>query len=388
MKKLHLSIRTCLAALAIAALTSCTGSTEHANTMKFYVGSSNGNLSHSIYLCELDPLAGSFAVLDSFAGARGGSYLALAPEENYLFAINQEQWDQESKHSTVTSFSIGPGTLVLKPINSQSSEGSDICHIYCSKEGDFIFAANYGSGHATALPVGENGEIAPASSVVIGEGAGPVESRQQGPHAHQVMLDPGQNFLLVPDLGTDRVMIYTFDPESGILTPNPVQPFFQLAPGSGPRHLAFHPDGKSLFIVNELNSTLTACIYNGADGTITEVNTISTVEEWHQGMKYPAAVRVHPDGSFVYASTRGENSCITTFKINKDRSVSRMQVVEHVPAWPREFNVDPSGRFLLVAGERSNEIRLYSIDPENGLLTATESIVKLPAPACILFVQK
>lgn len=387
MKNISVFIKTSLVALSTMALFNCAGTTQPDETIRFYVGSSNRSLSHSIYLCELDPVKEAFAVLDSFAGTKGGSYLDLSPGEKYLFAINQDHWNQELKHSTVTSFTVDPGTLALHPVNSQSSEGSGICHIYCNEKGDYIFAANYGSGHATTLPVGENGAIAPATSVVIGEGTGPVEGRQQGPHAHQVMLDPGQNYLLVPDLGTDKVMIYAFDSKTGTLTPNPAQPFFKLAPGAGPRHLAFHPDGKSLYIVNEINSTLTACSYNSADGTITEVNTLSTVEASHKGMKYPAAVRVHPNGNFLYASTRGENSCITTFRINSDRSATMIQVMEQVPNWPRDFNVDPSGRFMLVAGERSDEIRLYTIDPEAGLLTATRSIVKLTAPAAVLFVE-
>lgn len=387
MKRKFLFVKTSLVALLTMALFNCTGTSEPVETIKFYVGSSNGNLTHSIYLCELDPVSEAFAVVDSFPGAKGGSYLDLSKGEKYLHAINQENWSEESRHSTVTSFAIDPISRALKPINSQSSEGSGICHINCSEKGDYIFAANYGSGHATALPVNENGEIAPASSVVIGEGTGPVERRQQGPHAHQVMLDPGQKFLLVPDLGIDKVLIYAFDAESGILTPNPAQAFFELAPGAGPRHLAFHPDGKSLYIVNELNFTITACTYNSADGTITELNTVSTVEASHEGMKYPAAVRVHPNGRYVYASTRGENSCISTFEINQDRSLTRIQVMEQVPNWPRDFNMDPSGKYMLVAGERSDEIQLYKIGKEDGLLTETQSKLQLPAPASVLFID-
>jgi 6-phosphogluconolactonase len=334
----------------------------------------------------MDPATEAFTVADSFAGAIGASYLDLSPGKKYLFAINQERWEG-TRNSTVSSFAIQAGTLALEAINSQSSEGRGICHIHCSGDGKHIFAANYGSGHATALPVKENGEIAAASSVVIGEGTGLIESRQEGPHAHQVMLDPGQNFLLVPDLGTDKVMIYAFDEEQGMLTPNEAQPFFSLAPGSGPRHLAFHPDGTSLYIVNELNSTLTACSYDGSDGTITMLNTVSTVEDTHEGMKYPAAVRVHPGGKYVYASTRGENSCISTFEIKDDGRVSRIQVMEQVPNWPRDFNLDPAGKFMLVAGERSDEIRLYKIDSRTGLLAETQAGFELPAPANILFVK-
>jgi 6-phosphogluconolactonase len=387
MKKIINSIKTALVVLSTMVVFGCTGTEKPAEMLRFYVGSSNGNLSHSIYLCELDAVKGEFMKLDSFSGAKAGAYLDLSPDQKYLFAVNQEPGSREPEDASVTSFSIEPGTLALKPINSQSSQGVDPCHISCSNDGDYIFVANYGNGIATALPVGANGEIGPATSAVSGEGSGPDTSRQLGPHAHQVMLDPGQHFLLVPDLGTDRVMIYSFDPASGSLTPNQTQPYFQLAPGSGPRHLAFHPDGKSLYIVNELNATITACNYDGLKGTITGINTEKTVEESHQGMKYPAAVRVHPNGRFVYASTRGENSCISTFKIGDDRSVERIQVVEQVPLWPREFNLDPSGRYMLVAGERSDEIRLYTIDPDGGVVTATETVVKLKAPACIRFVK-
>ena len=364
----------------------CDDNADNRQHLTFYVGSSNGSLTHSIFLCTLDPAAETITVVDSFAGARGASYLDLSPGQQYLFAINQERW-KETRNSTVTSFSVEPGTWLLEPINSQSSEGSGICHIHCSKNGGHIFAANYGSGHATALPVKENGEIRPASSVVIGEGSGLVEGRQEGPHAHQVMLDPGQKFLLVPDLGTDKIMIYAFEEESGILTPNPAQPFFSMAPGSGPRHLAFHPKGSYLYIVNELNSTITACAFDASNGTLTLLNTQSTVEDTHEGMKYPAAVRVHPKGNYVYASTRGENSCISTFEIQEDGRVSRIQVMEQVPNWPRDFNLDPSGRFMLVAGERADEIRLYRIDPKTGLLSESTGKLELPAPASILFVQ-
>lgn len=367
-------------------LVSCSGSSQQNESLKFYVGSS-GNQDHSIFLCELDTELQKFTVLDSFSGAAGASYLAPSPDFHIIYTINQEISDPELRHSTVSSFEVAPETLGLSVISSQSSEGGGICHIHCSQDGKHIFAANYGSGHASAFPVSGMGKIQAASSVIIGEGTGPVENRQGGPHAHQVMLDPSQGFLLVPDLGTDKVMIYAFDQSSGLLSPNPVQPFFSLAPGAGPRHLDFHPEGNFLYVVNELNSTLTACSWDPSDGKLHEINTESTVEEDHEGMKYPAAVRVHPNGEFVYASTRGENSCITVFRIDGNGSIARIQVMEQVPFWPRDFNLDPSGRYLISAGERSKHIRLYTIDEESGMLTETDATLELPAPANILFIQ-
>ncbi len=367
-------------------LFSCTGENQESDTLKFFVGSS-GQQEHSIYLCELDTESGKFTKLDSFSGAKGASYLTPSPNFNHLYAINQLIFDPETKHSMVTSFQVDPATLGLSPGNSQSSEGGGICHIHCSEDGKYIFAANYGSGHATALPV-TGGEIQPASSVVIGEGNGPVERRQNGPHAHQVVLDPGQNFLLVPDLGTDKVMIYAFESSTGLLSANSHQAYLHLTAGSGPRHLAFHPEGKLLFVVNELNYSLTACRWDPSTGEMEEINTANTVDASHDGMKYPAAVRVHPNGKYVYASTRGENSCISTFRIAGDGSVERIQIMESVPFWPRDFQLDPSGRYLISAGERSNDIRLYTIDPESGLLSETQSTLELPAPANILFIPR
>jgi len=372
--------------LGACTLFSCTGTPQQTNGLRFYVGSS-GSQEYSIYLCELDTEAQAFAVLDSFSGADGASYLAPSPGFEFLYAINQDPVGPENTYSSVTSFAVSPETHGLSPINSQSSEGSGICHIHCSPDGKYIFAANYGSGHATALPVNGKGEIQPATGVVIGAGSGPVAGRQEGPHAHQAMLDPSLKFLLVPDLGTDRVMIYDFDAQSGQLTPHAAQPFFSLPPGSGPRHLAFHPDGKQLFVVNELNSTLTACSWDSGEGKIMEIITLSTVDDDHEGMKYPAAVRVHPQGSFVYASTRGENSCLSTFNIGPDGGVKRIQVMEQVPLWPRDFNLDPSGRYLISAGERSNSIRLYTIDQESGMLEETNATLGLPSPANILFLE-
>ena len=372
--------------LSALTLFSCTGRSQQNESLKFYVGSS-GNQDYSIFLCELDTELQKFTVLDSFSGAAGASYLAPAPDFSIIYAINQKISDPELRHSTVSSFEVDPETFGLSVIGSQSSEGGGICHIHSSQHGKHIFAANYGSGHATALPVDDMGKIQAASSVVIGDGTGPVENRQGGPHAHQVMLDPSQGFLLVPDLGTDKVMIYAFDPSSGLLSPNPVQPFFSLAPGSGPRHLDFHPEGNFLYVVNELNATITACRWNSSTGKLDEINTESTVESGHEGMKYPAAVRVHPNGKFVYASTRGENSCISAFSIAGDGSIARIQVMEQVPFWPRDFNIDPSGSYLISAGERSNDIRLYTIDELSGMLTGTHATLELPAPANILFIQ-
>jgi len=365
----------------------CSWNTGPGNTLLFYAGSSSRNLEHAIFLCELDLESNRFALLDSFAGAAGASYLAFSPEQQYLYAINNEICDTVSGNMTVTAFRVDPDDHSLILLNSRSSEGKGPCHLHCSQDGKFLFAANYNTGNIAVFPLTENGLIEPASCVVQSSGSGPVKRRQEGPHTHYVTLDPDGQYLLSPDLGADKILVYLFDPETGMLTPNPRQPFLQTFPGSGPRHLDFHPSGSYLYIVNELDGTVTSCSYDSENGVLEILNRVSTVPETYTGMIYSAAIRVHPGGKFLYASNRGERNSIAVFRIREDGTVTRIQVVEDIPAWPRDFNIDPSGKYLLAAGERSGTIRLYMIDPVSGLLEETGQVIGLPSPACIVFIE-
>jgi 6-phosphogluconolactonase len=385
MKNLLISIIHPVLGLLAAALFHSCGTPETNEMVRFYVGSSDGSLEHPIFLCEYDPVQEQFSVLDSFAGAVGPSYLDLSPDSQFLYVIDKTMADDREGSMQVTAFSRIPETGHLSYLNSQPSEGLGPCHIHCNAEGNYLFTSNYTSGNVAAFPLDERGLIMPASSVAESEGSGPVRDRQEGPHTHYVTLDPRGAYLLSPDLGTDKLLIFGFDNESGTLSPNPDQPFFRLEPGSGPRHMVFHPEGTFLYIANELNATVTACSYDPAVGMVTELNTLSTVAEDHEGSKYPAAIRISPDGRFVYVSTRGEISSIAAFRVESDGSLSTLEVVENVPGWPRDFNIDPSGRLLLVAGERSHEIELYHRDINTGKLTRSGIGIDLPSPGCILF---
>lgn len=387
------TIRTAAIALVGLFTFGCAGrgpggdSGEPEGPVRFFVGSSDGSLEHSIFLCEFDPGAGKFSIIDSFAGAVGPSYLAFSPERDYLYAIDDAVSDTILHYQSVSAFAVHRETSLLEFLNRQSSQGSGPCHVFCSKSGSHLFVANYNSGHVASFPLSDRGRISPASSVVTGEGSGPVQGRQEGPHAHQVMMDPDNNFLLVPDLGADKIQLFAFDEQAGTLVPNPHQPFLKLAPGSGPRHLVFHPSGDFVYVVNELNATVTACSYNRQNGALTELMTESTVDETHKGSKYPAAVRIDPRGNHLYASTRGEVSSIAVFEVGVDGLVRRIQVEEDVPAWPRDFNIDPSGRYLIAAGERSNTIELYRIQQESGTLQKAGISASIPSPGCVLFIE-
>ena len=363
----------------------CTTTTKSPEKIFFYVGSSDGSIEQSIFLCELDYSSGQASIVDSFPGSKASSYLALSPDKDFIYAIDGTQSDPRKKHSSVASFRVTDPEGRLEMMNRQSSEGRGPCHISCHPDGSHIFVANYSEGSIAAYPLGDDGSISPASDIIQHTGSGPDTRRQTKAYAHHIMPDPDGKYILATDLGADKVFIYKFDQESGKLTPNPEQAFFKTEPGAGPRHLAFHPTQPFLFIVNELNGTLISCSYDQETGRIEEINTVSNLPADFTGNNYPAAVRVHPGGQYVYASNRVGDNSITVFHIKDSGAVERIQVMEDVPAHPRDFNIDPHGKFLLVAGQQGNEIEIFRIDGNTGKLSRTGQKIQMKAPACILF---
>ena len=374
--------------LAIPALlTACGpgGSVNSDDPIRFYVGSSDGKIENSIFLCELDPVKQELRIIDSFPSKGGSGYLDLSPDGLTLFATSGVSVAGSEGLNSVAAYRVDQDNYSLELINRQSSQGRGNCHVQSSPDGKFVFAANYSSGHATALPVDKSGRLEEATSVKLGEGSGPVESRQKGPHAHQAMMDPAGKFLFVPDLGTDKVMNYAFDNESGTLTPNPKQAFLKMEPGSGPRHLAFHPNGKQVYILCEMSATVTACTFNPSSGVLEVINTASIVEEGFNGARQSAAVRVHPNGKFVYASNRDDVSNLAIFQINNNGGLEQSGIFKDIPYWPRDFNISPDGKYMLVAGARANEIALFTVDGETGKLENLGSKITVPNPTCVIF---
>lgn len=369
--------------LPLIAITCTTSSTPE--KILFYVGSSDGSLEQSIYLYELDYSSGQVAVLDSFAGSKASSYLALSPEKDFIYAIDGTQSDPQKKFSSVASFRLTDPGMGLNMINRQSSEGRGPCHISCHPDGTFIFVANYSEGNIAAYPLEKDGSISPPSDIIQHEGSGPGK-RQTKAYAHHITADPSGDFILATDLGADKVFIYQFDRESGKLIPNPAQEFFKTEPGAGPRHLAFHPTKPYLFIVNELNGTTISCRYDQKTGRIEEINTLSNLpEDANIPDNYPAAIRVHPKGQFLYASNRIGSNSISVFSISGSGQIKRIQVMDDVPEHPRDFNIDPKGKFLLVAGQQGDEIEIFTIETNTGMLIRTGQKIQMKAPASILF---
>ena len=347
-----------------------------------YVGTYTRGKSEGIYVSRMDPETGAVTVESSVGGVSNPSFLAVDRGSRHLYAVNETGEFRGEKSGSVKAFAIDPATGGLRPIGEESSRGAGPCHLTVDPSNRFVLVANYGGGTAAVLPVLPDGGLGPATSVVRHEGSGPNRARQEGPHAHSVTLDPAGRFAFVADLGIDRLMGYRFDPATGALSPGEG---VTVEPGAGPRHFEFHPRGDRAYLINELTSTLTALAYDAASGRLTPTATVPTLPADFGGRSHAADVHVHPSGSFVYGSNRGHDS-IVVYGIAAGSG--ELTLVQHQPTLgrtPRNFAIDPTGRFLLVANQDSHGIVTFAIDSETGRLRHTGAIASVPMPVCLRF---
>jgi 6-phosphogluconolactonase len=306
------------------------------------------------------------------------SFVTLDPSKRFLYAVN------EKPDGAVSAFKIDPLSHELTSLNQQPSEGADPCHLSFDRQRKHLLVANYTGGNVAVLPIQPDGSLGPALDVEQHEGSGPRE-QQKSAHAHCIKLDRGNRFALAADLGSDKVMIYRFNPVTGKLEPAQ-QPSATLHPGAGPRHLTFHPNGKYVYVINELDSSLTTFKYDAVKGTLTAFETVSTLPRDFTGTSYCADIHVSNSGRFLYGSNRGHNS-IVVFAI--DPHTARLSLVEHVSTegkWPRNFAIDPAGRFLLVANQHTDNVVVFRIDAQTGRLTPTGVNEQIPVPVCLQFI--
>jgi 6-phosphogluconolactonase len=353
--------------------------TSHAGTLRVYVGTYTGGPSRGIYLLELDTNSGALGRPRLVGETENPSFLALHPTGKYLYAVN------EVDQGGVSAFAIDANSGKLTFLNRQSSQGSGPCHLVVDRAGKNVLVATYGSGTLAVLPIEADGHLRPSSSSVQHKGSSANPERQEGPHAHSINLDAANHFAVAADLGLDKVLVYRFDPSQGTLTPND-PPFTSVAPGAGPRHFAFHPDGRHAYVINEMQSTVTAFDYDPERGTLAELQTITTLPRDYADKNFTAEGQVHPSGKFLYGSNRGHDS-IAIFTI--DARTGRLEPVGHQSTYgktPRHFGIDPSGRFLLAANQDSNTLVVFRIDPQSGRLQPTGHSTEVPKPVCVKFV--
>jgi 6-phosphogluconolactonase len=313
------------------------------------------------------------------------SFLVLHPTGKYLYAVGFTGLRTGPRIGLVSAFAVDPVSSKLTLINQQFSGGGEPVRITIDKDGTHVLVANYGTGNVSVLPVEADGRLDTATALEQHTGWGPNQSRQEGPHTHSFVPDAASRFAFACDLGIDQVIIYKLDAAGGTLDRRGST---ALPPGSGPRHLTFSPDGNFAYVLSELASTITVFGYDPAGGKLTEIQTISTLPFDWKGTNKAAEVRVHPSGKFVYASNRGSDNSIATYRVAPDGKLSFLGLTPCGGKTPRFFTLDSTGTWLLCANQDSSTVTLFKIDRDTGLPKPMGAPVKVPNPTCIVLREK
>ncbi len=349
-----------------------------------YVGTyTNDGRRDGIYLVRIDRRSGRLTQIGSVDAGANPSFLAIHPNGRVLYAANEVEKYHGRATGAVSAFAIARDTGALARIGEQPSEGGAPCFVSVDRSGRVVLVANYVGGTVALLPIQSDGALAPTTSVVKHTGSGPNPDRQSEPHAHCIVPDPSNRFVLAADLGADRVFVYRLDlagkslrhVESGDAV---------MRAGAGPRHIAFHPTLPLVFVANELDSTVATLRFDAERGMLSPLDTRSTIPPGWNGTNYPADIHVAPSGRTLYVSNRGHNS-IAVFSVAATGALTLDQAVSTDGDWPRNFCMDPTGRWLLVANQRSNSIVVFGREQESGKLTPTRRRIALPSPVCLRF---
>ena len=355
-----------------------------------------GNLGNGegIYAFDFDPVTGELSRRRLVAKTPSPSWIAIHPSKKDLYAVN-EVADFSGGSGSVSAFTIASATGDLTPINRISSEGAGPAHMSIDATGNLAFVANYGGGGIAVLPIGASGELGSATDIRRDSGSvGVVQashapagsfaiSGHDAPHAHMIAPDPQNRFVIATDLGQDRIFVYALDRSSGKLSPA-ATPFVALPPGDGPRHFAFHPNGRCLFSIQEEASTIVSFAYESKSGGLTPRQTISTLPQGFAGTSFASEILVSQDGRFLYAGNRLHDT-IAVFSIAADGLLTWIGEASTRGDYPGQCRIDPTGNFLFVCNRRSDVITSFRINRDTGLLTFTGQYTAVGSPGSITF---
>jgi 6-phosphogluconolactonase len=343
-----------------------------------YIGTYTKGESKGIYSFKLDYIEKRIVDIKLAAALENPTYLTISDNQKYLYSVIKK-----AEFGGVAAFSILENGE-LSAINDQAAEGSPPCHVSVDSKNRYVFTANYHKGTVEShLLDSEDGSVQPVVSSMKHEGSGP-DPRQEKAHTHYAGLTPDEKYLAVVELGIDALITYKVN-ENGTLEKANLLP---IKAGSGPRHLAFHPNGKYAYIMTEFSSEVIALTYHPENGRFTEKQSISTLPEDFKENNQGSAIHISRDGRFVYAGNRGHNS-IAVFRVNEE--TGELSFLEHTSTegdWPRDFEIDPSEKFIVASNQESSTIVLYARDESNGRLTLLQSDIKVPYPVCVKFLEK
>ena len=351
-----------------------------------YFGTYTGKSSKGIYASRLDASTGKLAPPELVAETTSPTFLAVSPNGKFLYAANEISRFEGKTAGAVSAFALDRLGGKLTALNQKSSGGSGPCHLVVDATGRSVLVANYGGGSVQALPVNQDGSLGDGGTFIQHTGGSVDKGRQAGPHGHCIVADPSNRFALACDLGLDKVLIYKLNPAGAELTANDPAAA-SVAPGSGPRHIAFRPDGSFAYVISEMACTVTAFAFDARRGALTEIGTVSSLppgETVQKGFS-TAEIEVHPSGKFVYGSNRGHNTIVV---YQRDGETGELKFLQHAPCGgkvPRHFKIDPTGKWLLCAHQDSNTISVLPLDPASGMLGEPGSSVPSPTSICLLF---
>ena len=336
----------------------------------------------AIHAYRLDPDVGQLKPVHRTADIEHPFFMAVSPDGRFLYAIHAPGKFGGESHEQVGAYQIVGRSGRLKLLNRQSALGSAACYLDVDAGGKTVVVANYSTGSVAALPVHEDGSLDQASSFIQHEGSSVDPARQQGPHAHCIVVSPDNRFVYSADLGLDQVLGYRLDATTAKLSPNQ-PPFIKTSPGAGPRHLTFHPNGQWVYVINELHNSVTMFDYDSGPGTLTEQQTISTLPEGFDGKSHCADLKITPNGRFLYGTNRGHDS-IAAYRIGDGGRLTLLKIEPSLGKGPQNLAVTPGGELLLSANMPGKNVVVFRIDPQTGDLTAVGEPVSMPGPSCIM----
>lgn len=349
-----------------------------ANSQKYFlfIGTYTNSGSKGIYVYTFDASTGKAHWISNTEGVVNPSYLAIAPASSVLYTCN------ETNEGGLSAFKFNRSNGTLRFLNKQSTGGDNPAYVSVDNSGKWVIAGNYSGGSLAAFPVNKNGRLLPYSQLILHTGKGVNVNRQEKAHVHSTVFSPDGNYLFVPDLGIDKVMIYKFNPVAQQPMQAATPPFVSTKPGSGPRHFIFHPDKKHAYLMEEMGGAVVA--YNYKNGKLKQIQEIAAHPDTATGEFGSADIHVSPDGKFLYASNRGNENNIAIFSINKATGMLTLSGFQStMGVKPRNFMIDPSGKYLLVANQQTNNIVIFKRDMKTGLLKYTGEQIKIPEPVCL-----
>ncbi|MBD2867900.1 lactonase family protein [Paenibacillus arenilitoris] len=349
-----------------------------------YAGSYGGADDETIHVCAFDGESGKLSVLQRVSGLENASFLALHPDGRRLYAVSETGTTEGAAGGSVVAYDIDDATGLLGARSDRFlTHGAHPCYISADAEGRALFVANYTGGNVAALPLTAEGMPEAAASVHAHEGElGPNTARQDTAHAHSIMPLGETGWLVAADLGLDAVVVYRYDAESRELAR---KGSCKVRRGAGPRHLAYHGELRTAYVLNELDSTVTVLKLDAGQGTLTAGQTVPALPSGYNGRNDAADLHLAPSGRFLYSSNRGHDS-IAAFAV--DPASGELTPIQHIHCGgetPRNFAITPDGRYLLAAHQKTGTVATFRIDGDSGLLSPTGQALKLPSPVCLTF---